>query len=73
MLMQRYLKIFIPIQLLFGMIVNVYAAGTGSVISSTSAEAFGFIILILAGIGMLYRLNLRNPRLKPVRIKKRRW
>ena len=70
-LMYRYLYLFAPIQLLFGVVVNVSATEITDPVAVTTPETFGFIILVCAGIGLLYRANFRRLQLKRVRIRRR--
>jgi len=70
--MLRNLWIFTPVQLLLGVVVNVSAAEINDSAAITAPETFGFIILVLVGIGLLYRFNLKRLQLKPVRIRMRR-
>lgn len=70
--MHKYLWGFAPIQMLFGVVVNVSAADINDPATFTTPETFGFIILVLAGIGLLYRINFKRPQLKRVRIKRQR-
>jgi len=70
--MHKFLWGFAPIQFLFGVVVNVCAAEINDPVTITTSETFAFIILVLVGIGLLYRVNFRRLQLKRVRIKKRR-